>query len=209
MFTSYVDDNQVSEKIPATHIVGRITAIALHVLLFLQYIALTSVWRGHLEHGINGSWLLEGSIRRAIATQMQTLFAAARLSLTRLCSTTHDASQQAFSALLVFVTQRQALRVHLSLRQTLTSLHDCLTSWTGLGPALLSVRYQTRQSSSARITVLMIAVYLVAIFAYHTAAPALFDLEPYNATQTVTFEVKYHRPSSPLCVPLVFDLSHN
>lgn len=103
------------------------------------------------------------------------------------------------------MTQRQALRAHLSARQTLTSLHDCLAAWIGLGSSLLAVGHQAKLPSGARNAVVAIAAYLLSIFSYHTVAPTLFELSIYNSTTPFAITMRYHHPDSTLCVQLAND----
>jgi hypothetical protein len=91
------------------------------------------------------------------------------------------AFEQVYSTALVVVTQQLSLRHNLSLRQTLTAIHDKSTAWDGLGSALLNLWKQTSLAASIWGTT-SVVFYLMGTSILHVSTPALFHLEPYNNT---------------------------
>ncbi|KAJ7242139.1 hypothetical protein B0H12DRAFT_1236803 [Mycena haematopus] len=86
-----------------------------------------------------------------------------------------------YSAILVLLTQRLALRNDLNTRQTLTAVHDKTAAWLGLGSALSSLWQQTK-IRAATWGVTCITLYLLCVFTLHVSIQALFHVVPYNAT---------------------------
>ncbi|KAF7330652.1 hypothetical protein MSAN_02450400 [Mycena sanguinolenta] len=90
-----------------------------------------------------------------------------------------------YCALLVFVTQRLAMRHNLGLTKTLTAAHDCISAWAGLGSALTTLLNQVFVPASVFGT-LNIVGYLGCISVLHITIPAILSLEAFNATVAVS-----------------------
>ena len=88
---------------------------------------------------------------------------------------------QVYTAVLVLLTQRAALRNDLHRRQTLTAVHDKSTAWLGLGAALGAMWQQTKLRA-APWAVCAVALYLTCVFVLHISVAGLFHVVPYNAT---------------------------
>ncbi|KAI5897704.1 uncharacterized protein SCHCODRAFT_02662674 [Schizophyllum commune H4-8] len=81
-----------------------------------------------------------------------------------------------YGALLIWLTQRLALRRLLTSKQTLTAMHDEYNSWIGLGSALMTLYGQSR-IRSALGSIACIASYLVNAAILHVTIPAMFTLQ--------------------------------
>ncbi|KAI5835885.1 hypothetical protein K523DRAFT_367948 [Schizophyllum commune Tattone D] len=81
-----------------------------------------------------------------------------------------------YGALLIWLTQRLALRRLLTSKQTLTAMHDEYNSWIGLGSALMTLYGQSR-IRSALGSIACIASYLVNAAVLHVTIPAMFTLQ--------------------------------
>ncbi|KAI5892503.1 uncharacterized protein SCHCODRAFT_02626326 [Schizophyllum commune H4-8] len=80
-----------------------------------------------------------------------------------------------YGALLVWITQKLALRRLLTSRQTLTAMHDEYNSWIGIGSALYTLYGQCRLRS-ALPWVLCVTVYLINITVLHIVTPSMLSL---------------------------------
>ncbi|KAL1750894.1 hypothetical protein FB107DRAFT_223071 [Schizophyllum commune] len=80
-----------------------------------------------------------------------------------------------YGALLVWITQKLALRRLLTSRQTLTAMHDEYNSWIGIGSALYTLYGQFR-IRSALPWVLCVTVYLINITVLHIVTPSMLAL---------------------------------
>ncbi|KAF8152683.1 hypothetical protein K438DRAFT_1987837 [Mycena galopus ATCC 62051] len=91
-----------------------------------------------------------------------------------------------YCAVLVFVTQKLAMRhnLRLNLNRTLTSAHDCISAWAGLGSALATLFNQLFVPASIFGT-LNIVAYLGCISVLHISIPAILSVEPFNTTVAV------------------------
>lgn len=113
-------------------------------------------------------------------------------------NTTECSARQGYASLLTYEAQRLALRRGLHLRQTITALHDRSQAWLGLGSALGAV---TAPHASARLGVGAITAYLLCMFVLHNTAPALLNLETFDATTEGRIAVQVLTPSvNPECV---------
>ncbi|KAF8186112.1 hypothetical protein K438DRAFT_1836054 [Mycena galopus ATCC 62051] len=89
-----------------------------------------------------------------------------------------------YCAVLVFLTQKLAMRHILGLNTTLTATHDCISAWAGLGSALVTLLNQVSAPASVLGT-LTIVVYLGCISILHTSIPAIVSVEVFNTTVSV------------------------
>ncbi|KAH8798736.1 hypothetical protein DL96DRAFT_1824483 [Flagelloscypha sp. PMI_526] len=89
-----------------------------------------------------------------------------------------------YLALLLYLTQKLALRRSLSQLSTLTSSHDRYAAWLGLGNAFQSLLSQWTVNSGVG-SILLIVVYLAGCAVVKITTPALLDLVPmYQAVAT-------------------------
>ncbi|KAH8806507.1 hypothetical protein DL96DRAFT_1822426 [Flagelloscypha sp. PMI_526] len=91
----------------------------------------------------------------------------------------------AYLALLLYLTQRIALRQSLTRSQYLTSSHDQSSAWLGLGSGMKVLYSQTAVNSGASIVVLVV-VYLLGSAAIKTTTAALFEFVPINQTRAAS-----------------------
>ncbi|KAH8798739.1 hypothetical protein DL96DRAFT_1638540 [Flagelloscypha sp. PMI_526] len=100
-------------------------------------------------------------------------------------------SLQAFAitylALLLYLTQKLALRRTLSQLRTLTSSHDRFAAWLGLGTAFQSLLSQWTVNSGIG-SILLIVVYLAGCAVVKITTPSLFDFVPVNQTFVTTMK---------------------
>ncbi|GJE99694.1 hypothetical protein PsYK624_159650 [Phanerochaete sordida] len=167
--------------------------ILLHVLLLLVHVALLVVFSRHYEHAATLSithasttWapLVVGTIQQAFAT--------------------------IYTAALVLVTQRLALRAALRTRQTLTAVHDKNAAWLGLGSALGALWQQTKVRAAPG-GVALVAFYLACVFMLHISVPGLFHVVPYNASALQTVRTRLARANYTANMVSAYDglLSYN
>ncbi|KAF8180038.1 hypothetical protein K438DRAFT_1976997 [Mycena galopus ATCC 62051] len=86
-----------------------------------------------------------------------------------------------YLSLLVFITQKFALRRGLQFRKTLTASHDTTAAWIGLGSALETLFDQISVPSSVT-GILLIVAYLLNISVLHITIPALFSVQAFNVS---------------------------
>ncbi|EKM54969.1 uncharacterized protein PHACADRAFT_208510 [Phanerochaete carnosa HHB-10118-sp] len=141
-----------------------ILCLSLHVLLVFIHVALFVVISHHYEHAF--------TIRLDSSTSTWAPL---------IVGTTLQIFATAYSAILVLLTQRLALRNDLGTRQTLTAVHDKASAWLGLGSALGSLWQQTKLRA-ATWGVSCITLYLLCMFTLHISIQGLFHVVPYNAT---------------------------
>ncbi|KAH8798737.1 hypothetical protein DL96DRAFT_1688013 [Flagelloscypha sp. PMI_526] len=100
-------------------------------------------------------------------------------------------SLQAFAitylALILYLTQKLALRRTLSQLRTLTSSHDRYAAWLGLGTAFQSLLSQWTVNSGIG-AILLIVVYLAGCAVVKITTPSLFDFVPVNQTFPTTMK---------------------
>ncbi|CCL99281.1 uncharacterized protein FIBRA_01296 [Fibroporia radiculosa] len=91
-----------------------------------------------------------------------------------------------YTALLLLLTQRLAVKRIVSTYQPLTTSHDECNAWNGLGSAFLTLWRQLR-SVSVELGTLGVIIYLASFTVLHTTTPSLFSMQPFNDTSlTVT-----------------------
>lgn len=100
-----------------------------------------------------------------------------------ICNTT-DAFQ-VYCAVLVLLTQILSMRRSLQKDQTLTATHDNSVAWTGIGSASLLLWDRRTVAASIR-EVMSPALYLGGILVLHITIPALFSMESFTSSCSVT-----------------------
>ncbi|KAL1677675.1 hypothetical protein EV122DRAFT_290939 [Schizophyllum commune] len=139
----------------------RRVSYAMHIFLVIMHITLLIICLLHLEENVvvpitdNNSF---GDLTSTAVTVSATLFATF------------------YGALLIWMTQRLALRRLLTSQQTLTAMHDEYNSWIGLGSALMTLYGQTRIRSAVG-SISCITSYLVNAAILHVTIPAMFSLQ--------------------------------
>jgi hypothetical protein len=99
----------------------------------------------------------------------------------------------------LFVTQKSAMHYNLHVLQTLTAAHDNVSSWGGLGSALVSVYRQISIPASITGT-LSVAGYLACVSSFHITTPALFSMAGFNMSVPL--------PVQTLGLPQIADLKY-
>ncbi|KAL1669085.1 hypothetical protein GGF50DRAFT_45125 [Schizophyllum commune] len=133
---------------------------AMHIILVLTHVTLLVVCLLHLEENVvvqlsDDSF---GDLTSTAVTVSATIFATI------------------YGALLIWMTQRLALRRLLTSQQTLTAMHDEFNSWIGLGSALMTLYGQSRIRSTIG-SISLITSYLVNAAILHVTIPAMFSLQ--------------------------------
>ncbi|KAJ7364540.1 hypothetical protein DFH08DRAFT_1016976 [Mycena albidolilacea] len=88
------------------------------------------------------------------------------------------------TATLVFLTQRLAMQRNVGPHRTLTATHDSLSSWAGLGSALVTLFNQVSVPASVFGTFNIVG-YLGCISILHITIPAILSVETSNTTVSV------------------------
>lgn len=101
---------------------------------------------------------------------------------------------QIYLSLLVYLTQRLALRSELYTKQTLTALHDKNNAWLGLGSAVMTM-WDQRKIPTALGGVGLITCYLIAVYLLHISIPAVLNAQVFNATVPITQQTRLSRAS--------------
>ncbi|KAI6139704.1 hypothetical protein BKA82DRAFT_4221299 [Pisolithus tinctorius] len=95
-----------------------------------------------------------------------------------------------YGILLVWLTQRLALRRDLLQRQTLTATHDKTGAWSGLGAALSTLLDQFKLKA-ATCGVLLVMLYLGGIAVLHVTSCSLMSLVPFDNTHVANAPTQY------------------
>ncbi|KAL1701707.1 hypothetical protein EV121DRAFT_294015 [Schizophyllum commune] len=140
---------------------ARRASYAIHGFLVGIHIALLGICLAHLEERI----MLPISTTRAWSDLTNT---AITVSGTVFATV--------YGALLIWITQRLALRRLLTSEQTLTAMHDEFNSWIGLGSAVFALLNQHKIRSSP-VSVTLITSYLIGAAILHVSIPAMFTLQ--------------------------------
>ncbi|KAJ6615026.1 hypothetical protein B0H10DRAFT_110761 [Mycena sp. CBHHK59/15] len=90
-----------------------------------------------------------------------------------------------YSSLLVFLTQKMAMRRNIQSHQTLTATHDSVSSWAGLGSAVATLYNQLTVPSSI-LGSLNVAGYLGCIALLHIVIPASLSVQTSLSTMPFT-----------------------
>ncbi|KAJ7230923.1 hypothetical protein B0H12DRAFT_1240129 [Mycena haematopus] len=144
----------------------RISALTLHSVLIAVHFLLIGIWASGVERRIT------------IALDDQKLVSYLITSTTTACGTI-------YSAVLVFVTQKLAIRRSLQTVQMLTATHDNTAAWAGIGAAVSLLWNRTKVASGvSTMGVLSAFTYLAAILGLHTTSSSLFSLVASNTTRT-------------------------
>ncbi|KAJ7112154.1 hypothetical protein C8R44DRAFT_882549 [Mycena epipterygia] len=144
----------------------RRSSLILHSIIVAIHLALVGIWANKLEHQATFSLEQQSMISFAI-TAITTTFGVM------------------FSALLVLVTQKLSMRRNIKMDQALTATHDTAAAWAGIGSSI-SCLWNQRTLPATTVGVLSILLYLGSILALHITTPALFALETFNSTRSVS-----------------------
>ncbi|KAJ6537820.1 hypothetical protein B0H19DRAFT_1270223 [Mycena capillaripes] len=93
----------------------------------------------------------------------------------------------AYFSTAVFVTQRLAMHHILRTHQTMTSVHDNVTAWNGLGSALATL-YRQFEIPLSVFGPLVVTAYLAAVSILHITTPAIVSVAGFNASVPVIVE---------------------
>ncbi|KAJ6509820.1 hypothetical protein DFH09DRAFT_1198507 [Mycena vulgaris] len=159
--------NDQSHSVPPRRGHPKLICTTTHIIAVLLHITFLGIWASpHAEHTISFSVDHQGeitSLLTVVATSIGTIY----------CS------------LLIFLIQRMVMQRDLTVTQTLTATHDNLAAWSGLGSALASVHQQLALPAAVNST-LCILLYLSSIMVLHLSTSALFSVETFASTMTVT-----------------------
>ncbi|KAJ6503856.1 hypothetical protein C8R45DRAFT_973929 [Mycena sanguinolenta] len=139
---------------------------ALHLILVVIHLALVAVWHMRVEHGF------------VFSLEHQTTISFSITAVTTALGTIYYAG-------LVFLIQKLSMRKSLHESQTLTTTHDNAAAWAGIGSALSRVWYQKAVPASLS-GVFSAFFYLGNILALHITTPALFSLQTFNSSRSIS-----------------------
>ncbi|KAJ7826839.1 hypothetical protein B0H13DRAFT_2120458 [Mycena leptocephala] len=131
--------------------------LTLHAVLVLVHIALLISGIKHWEHHFT------------FAVEHQTVVSFRTTTIAMVFAAT-------YTSILVFLVQKLAMQQNLRTYQTLTATHDSITSWAGLGSALLH---------SSVFGTLNIVIYLGCISILHITIPANLSVATFSTTVPV------------------------
>ncbi|KAJ7085072.1 hypothetical protein C8R44DRAFT_903058 [Mycena epipterygia] len=136
--------------------------ITLHIVLLLVHMTLFGIMLARKEHNIVFSLNIQSMVSfwyKVIATAFGTTY----------------------YSIILYLTQKLAISDVVQTYSTLTSAHDSLLSWDGLGSSLTTLHKQIRLPVSV-FTTLSVVGYLSAISTLHVTTPALFSVQTFNIT---------------------------
>lgn len=96
---------------------------------------------------------------------------------------------QIYTAVLVFLAQRLALRKALNTPQTLTALHDKTSAWLGVASSAVSLCQQIKLRTAAW-GISGIALYLLGVSVVHISIPGVLEVQVYNATVSIQSQTR-------------------
>ncbi|KAJ6452069.1 hypothetical protein C8R45DRAFT_1083520 [Mycena sanguinolenta] len=155
------DDPRRAGTPPQSQFLTRFGTATLHIGLVGVHLAILVIAFERLEHNITFSVGLQTTVSfwtTAISTTIGTVY----------CSC------------LVFLSQKLALQPGTP-SQSLTVVHDNISSWRGFGSAL-SVLYNQVALPASVLQSLVVVLYLGGISILHITIPATFSVETFNAT---------------------------
>ncbi|KAF8193156.1 hypothetical protein K438DRAFT_1829199 [Mycena galopus ATCC 62051] len=139
--------------------------VALHLVLIVVHIALLISAMKHWEHHF--TFWLEHQTAVSFWTTVGT-----------------QSFGTIYCAILVFLTQKIAMRGKFGSDVTLTAIHDTISSWAGLGSALATLLNQVSIPASVFVS-LNIVGYLGCISILHISIPAILSVDVFNMTVTM------------------------
>ncbi|KAF7378111.1 hypothetical protein MSAN_00235300 [Mycena sanguinolenta] len=140
--------------------------IALHVVLVGLFVTTFAVAGARKEH----------SVVVPITNQQTVSF------LCKLATTTFG---MIYYNLLVYMTQKLAITSAIQQYSFLTTTHDKVLAWTGIGSAILTLWRQVKLPGSL-FKILHISLYLATISVLHVATPALVSVESFELSILTT-----------------------
>ncbi|KAF7341200.1 hypothetical protein MVEN_01855200 [Mycena venus] len=143
---------------------SRVFCLTLHILLVLTHIVLLGVSFKQKEKTIVFPINLQDKFSfwtKFIATALGTIY----------------------YSLLLYLMQQQATLSNIRKYCTLTTMHDKLSCWSGIGSSLSTLYNQISLPVSV-LTTLSITAYLLALSALHVTTPALLSVETFNLSSS-------------------------
>ncbi|KAF7375766.1 hypothetical protein MSAN_00466200 [Mycena sanguinolenta] len=141
---------------------SKVRCIILHIVLVLLHAILLWMWVAKKDHQIVFQLGDEGTVSvwyKVLSTAIGT----------------------SYYSILLYTTQTQAISHAINTHQSLTSIHDRVLSWSGLGSSVATLRQQLAIPASVS-AVLAIFGYLTLISVLHITTPALVSVETFNLT---------------------------
>ncbi|KAF7302212.1 hypothetical protein MIND_00788100 [Mycena indigotica] len=143
----------------------QLICLGLHVAMILVHAILLVVLLNHTEHRCTFPLSKQQSMSlwvTILSTSIGTLYLA----------------------LVLFLTQRAALKRLLDIQQTLSATHDQVSSWSGLGAALAAILNQFTVPTAINGT-LAVLIYLGVLSLLHVTIPSMFSVQAFNLTTTI------------------------
>ncbi|KAJ6516974.1 hypothetical protein DFH09DRAFT_1195779 [Mycena vulgaris] len=157
-----VSDESQTYSFKAPHALS----LLLHCTLVGVHLALIAVWARGLEH----------ELVYPLEHQQIVSFLVTAISTT---------AGTIYSALLVLVTQNASRGRNLYRDQSLTATHDTEAAWAGVGSAVVQL-WNQKTIPACIVGVLSVFLYLGNILVLHVTTPALFSLEAFNSSRSIS-----------------------
>ncbi|KAJ6472517.1 hypothetical protein C8R45DRAFT_1013222 [Mycena sanguinolenta] len=141
---------------------SKIICIILHILLVLVHVMALWVRVTNRDHQIVFQLGLQG----VISLWYKVISAVIGTS---------------YYSILLYIVQTQAISHSMNTHHTLTSIHDRVNSWAGLGSSMATLCQQLTLPASVSAT-LAIFGYFSVISTLHVTTPALISVEAFNST---------------------------
>ncbi|KAF8132764.1 hypothetical protein EV363DRAFT_1416435 [Boletus edulis] len=100
-----------------------------------------------------------------------------------------------YTAALVFIVQQLATSKLLAQRQHLTTVHDIVNAWTGIGAAVSTLLQQNHPPSSIW-AIIGVALYLGCVSVMHIASTTIMEFTAYNSTSIISIPTLVAWPNS-------------
>ncbi|KAJ7692693.1 hypothetical protein B0H17DRAFT_1132929 [Mycena rosella] len=164
---------QAEDKLISAHSstnYSRVVCLALHIFLVLFHITLLGIFFTQREHTIVFPLNLQDVI------SFRTKFVATALGTI-------------YYTMLLYLTQKLATHSNIRKYCTITTTHDKLSCWAGIGSSL-STLYQQISLPVSVWEAFSITAYLLALSALHVTTPALLSVETFNFSSSIVAPIQ-------------------
>ena len=100
-----------------------------------------------------------------------------------------------YTAVVLFIVQQLATAKLIAQRHYLTTVHDTINAWTGIGASLSALLQQKNQPPSLW-AIIGVVVYLACVFVMHIASSAVLQFIAYNSTSIISVPTLVPWPNS-------------
>ncbi|KIO06618.1 hypothetical protein M404DRAFT_437119 [Pisolithus tinctorius Marx 270] len=164
---------------------------AFHIILVIIHVVLLALHKFRREQNVVVPSNISNNVASVTVTTTLLVFSTVSFYVYMLSfSRVKRLTLQGYGVLLVWLTQRLALRRDLLQCQTLTATHDKSGAWNGLGAAVNTLRDQCEVSAAPR-GVFLVTLYLGGITILHVTSGALLSLVPFDNTHVENVPTQY------------------